>query len=81
MTVKDTWVDRATPMAGDLGRIGVRPVAGLAAPFLVRSVKSCRPGARGDGCEQDDEGVCGAIMRCRSRTGSAVLVRTARWRA
>jgi len=50
VTVKDTWVDRATPMAGDLGRIGVRPVAGLAAPFLVRSVKSCRPGARGDRC-------------------------------
>ena len=31
-------------------RIGVRPIAGLAASFLVRSAKSWRPGARGDGC-------------------------------
>ena len=50
-------------------------------PSVVRRVKGCRAGAHGDGCGACDEDARGAIMRCRSRTGSAVPVRTARWRA
>ena len=50
VTAKDAMVEGGTLMAGAIGRIAVRLIAGLAASALVRRVKSWRAGAHGDGC-------------------------------
>ena len=50
-------------------------------PSLCDGSRVGVPAPMATDAEQDDEDALGAIMRCRSRTGSAAPVRTARWRA
>jgi hypothetical protein len=75
------WWKGGTLMASAIDRIAVRVIAGVAASAVCDGSKVGVPARMATDTEPSDEDARGAIMMCRSSTGSAVPVRTARWRA